>query len=218
MVARDLARARFDRRVAPYANHDRRWWMEWIGTFQAAVASLKKMWRLVAGIGVALLLVVFSSPAAASCAPRASAAENGARAEVVVYGTATDVSGGAVTLSVDRVLKGQVGSSVRVFYGPGRGGFGGTSIDYSPDLGSDHVLYIGRGADGQLETNVCIGSHPGPPDASEVTFFGLSSSSAAPSATSAPAVEPVVPAPAVIAPAMWVLSSSRSSSSASPLF
>ena len=160
------------------------------------------MWRLVAGIGVTLLLLVFSSPAAASCAARASAAENGARAEVVVYGTVTDVSGGAVTLRVDRVLKGQVGSSVHVFIGPARGG-GGTSVDYGPPLlGSDHVLYIGRGADNQLETNGCGGSHPGPPDASEVAFFGLSSSSAAPSATSTPAVEPVVPAPAVIAPAV----------------
>ena len=119
-----------------------------------------------------------------------------------MYGTVTDASAGAVTLRIDRVLKGQIGSSFRVFYGPGRE-VGGTSIDYRPDLGSDHVLYIVRGADGQLETNVCIGSHPGPPDASEVTFFGVSSSSAAPSATSTPAVEPVVPAPVVSAPAMW---------------
>jgi hypothetical protein len=34
---------------------------------------------------------------------------------------------------------------------------------------------------------------PGRPDASEVTYFGLYSSSAAPSATSTPAVEPLVP-------------------------
>lgn len=169
------------------------------------------MWRLIAVIAVAICLLVFSSPAAASCAARAPTPENAARAEAVVYGTVTDAGAGAVTLRVERVLKGQVGSSVRVFLGPGRAGVGGTaitSIDY-PDtgtraeVGSDHVLYIVRGADGQLETNACIGSHPGRPDASEVTFFGLASSSVAPSATSTPDVEPAVPAPSVIAPAIW---------------
>ena len=156
------------------------------------------MWRLIAVIAVAVSLLVFSSPAAASCAAPAPTPENAARAEAVVYGTVTDVSGGAVTLRVDRVLKGQVGRSVVVF-----GTVGFTSIDYRAELRSDHVLYLVRRADGQLETNACIGSHPGPPDASEVTFFGLASSPAAPSATSTPAVEPVVAAPAVIAPAMW---------------
>ena len=160
------------------------------------------MWRLIAVIAVAVRLLVFSSPAAASCAPPARAPENAARAEAVVYGTVTEASARAVTLRVDRVLKGQSGSSVRVFVGPGRES-GGTSIDYSPGLGSDHVLYIVFGGDGQLETNACIGSHPGPPNASEVALFGPSPSSAAPSATSTPAAEPVVPAPAVIAPEMW---------------
>ena len=170
------------------------------------------MWRLIAVIAVAVGLLVYSAPAAASCAARAPTPENAARAEAVVYGTVTDASAGAVTLRVDRVLKGQVGSSLRVFMGPGRGGVVGTpvatSVDY-PDIGtranigSDHVLYVVRGADGQLETNACIGSHAGPPDASEVIFFGLSSSSGAPSATSTPAVEAVVPGPSVISPAMW---------------
>ena len=86
-----------------------------------------------------------------------------------MYGTVTDVSAGAVTLRVDRVLKGQVGRSVRVF-----GTVGFTSIDYRAELGSDHVLYLVRRADGELETNACIGSHAGPPDATEVTFFVLS--------------------------------------------
>ena len=119
-----------------------------------------------------------------------------------MYGTVTDASAGAVTLRIDRVLKGQIGSSVRVFYGPGRE-VGGTSIDYRPDLGSDHVLYIVRGGDGQLETNACIGSHPGPPDASEVALFGPSSSSGAPSATPPPAVASAVSAPSVIDLAIW---------------
>lgn len=165
------------------------------------------MWRLIAVIAVAVGLLVFSSPAAASCAARAPTPENVARAEVVVYGTVTDASPGAMTLRVDRVLKGQVGNSVRVFVGPSRGG-GATSVDYPdigrpPQIGSDHVLYLVRGGDGQLETNACVGSHAGPPDASEVTFFGLASSSAAPSATSTPAVEPALPAPSVIAPTIW---------------
>lgn len=157
------------------------------------------MWRLIAVIAVAVRLLVFSSPAAASCATLAPTPANAARAEAVVYGTVTDVSAGAVTLRVDRVLKGQVDRSVRVF---GTAGF--TSIDYRAELGTDHVLYMVRRADGQLETNACIGSHAGPPDATEVTFFGLSSSSGAPPATATPVVESVVPAPSVIAPAIWV--------------
>lgn len=165
------------------------------------------MWRLIGLVALAVHFLVFSSPAAASCAPRAPTPENAARAEAVVYGTVTDASAGAVTLRVDRVLKGQVGSSVRVFMGPGRGS-SVTSVDYPDmstraDVGSTHVLYIVRGSDGQLETNACIGSHAGPPDASEVAFFGLASSTAAPSATSTPAVEPVVPTPSLIAPVMW---------------
>lgn len=170
------------------------------------------MRRLIAIIGVAVHLVVFSSPAAASCAARAPTAENAARAEAVVYGTVTDASAGAVTLRVDRVLKGQVGTGVRVFLGPGRGG-SVTSVDYPDlgtrvDVGSTHVIYIVRGADGQLETNACIGSHPGPPDPSEVSFFGLTATGAppatsTPSATSAPDVEPVAPVPAAAATAPW---------------
>ena len=168
------------------------------GNFVAAAAFLEKMWRLIAVFAVAVRLLVFSSPAAASCAAPAPTPENAARAEAVVDGTVTNVSAGAVTLRVDRVLKGQVGRSVRVF-----GTVGLTSIDYRAELGSDHVLYLVRRADGQLETNACIGSHTGPPNASEGTFFGLSSSSGAPSATITPDVEPLVPAPSVIAPAMW---------------
>lgn len=169
------------------------------------------MWRPIAVMAVAVHVLVFSSPAAASCAPPASTPENAARAELVVYGTVTEATAGAVTLRIDRVLKGQVGSSVRVFLGPGRPGF--TSVDYPDvatraDVGSTHVLYIVRGADGQLETSACIGSHPGPPDPSEITFFGLAvtsppSGTSTPSATSTPGVE-LVPAPADATAAPWV--------------
>lgn len=132
-----------------------------------------------------------------------------------MYGTVTEVSPGTMTLRVDRVLKGQVGSTLRVFVGPGRGG-SVTSVDY-PDIGrpaqvgSDHVLYLTRGGDGQLETNACVGSHPGPPDASEVAFFGLASPAPrAPTASTAPAAStpgsgPMLPAPSAIPPAMWAV-------------
>ena len=173
------------------------------------------MWRLIAILAVAVQVLVLASPAAASCAPRAATPENAARAELVVYGTVTEASAGAVTLRVDRVLKGPVGSSVRVFVGPGRGG-SVTSVDY-PDMGaranigSDHVLYVLRAADGQLETNACVGSHPGPPDPSENTFFGLAATSApsatstpsAQSATSTPGVEPIASAPASVTATPW---------------
>lgn len=142
--------------------------------------------------------VLGTAPAAASCRPPAPTAENAARAEAVVYGTVTRASGGAVTLRVDRVLKGQVGQTVRVYVGPGRGGSGGTavatSVDYQAAVGSDHVIYVARAADGQLETNACIGSHPGAPTAEEVAFFGLGASPPAASAgVSAP--EPLADRP-----------------------
>lgn len=180
--------------------------------FRGPVALPEKMWRLIAVLAVTVQVLVLASPAAASCAPRAATPENAARAELVVYGTVTDTSTGALTLRVDRVLKGQVGGSVRVFVGPGRGG-SVTSVDY-PDIGaranvgSDHVLYVLRAADGQLETNACVGSHPGPPDPSEATFFGLAATGApsaisTPSAATTPGVEPVVPAPADATAGPW---------------
>ncbi len=166
------------------------------------------MWRVIAVIVVMMALLVFSSPAAASCPGPAPIQENAARAEAVVYGTVTqvsasavtDVSAGAATLRVDRVLKGQVGSSVRVF-----GIAGLTTIDYRAELGSDHVLYLARRADGQLETNACVGSHAGPPDASEGAFFGLLSSSGPPRATPSPDVEDMVAALSVIGPLVGAL-------------
>jgi hypothetical protein len=138
---------------------------------------------LLAFVGVALI----ASPAAASCAPPAPVAENAGRAVAVVYGTVTASERGAITLRVDRALKGQLDSPVRVLLGPSRVSIPGiavaTSIDYRATVGSDHVLYLIRGSDGQLETNACIGSHPGPPDAAELTFFTSSTSTA----TSSPA-------------------------------
>jgi hypothetical protein len=94
----------------------------------------------------------------------------------VVHGTVTSASAGAITLQVDRVLKGTSGETLSVYTGPGRGGSGGTavatSVDYYMTRGSDHVVYVVRGADGQLETNACIGSHSGQPTAEETAYFG----------------------------------------------
>jgi hypothetical protein len=135
------------------------------------------------------------------------------RAVAVVYGTVRESGGGALTLRVDRALKGQVGAAVRVFVGPGRGGTAGTatatSIDY-PDLGgaarvgSDHVLYLVRGADGQLETSACIGSHAGPPNTAELALFGTGTAPTVGPATPAPAAFPdLVPPSADVAP-LWL--------------
>ena len=147
---------------------------------------------------VAVLTFVFATPAAASCAPPAPIAENAARAVAVVYGAVTGAESGAVILRVDKVLKGQVATPLRVFLGPSRGGGAGpvaiTSVDYGPaQVGSDHVLYVVRGSDGQLETNACIGSHAGPPDSGEVTYFGAGTSAAspAPSQNAAPPSRPM---------------------------
>jgi hypothetical protein len=132
---------------------------------------------ILATVSAALAL---GSAAYASCAAPSSVAENGARAIVVVHGTVTRSSEGAVTLRVVSVLKGEADSEIRAFLGPERGGRGGTavatSVDYTAPVGSEHVLYLIRGQDGQLETNACIGSHPGAPDAAEISYFGAGAS------------------------------------------
>jgi hypothetical protein len=131
---------------------------------------------LIGLLSVLAVSILFLTPVAASCAPPAPVADNAARAVAVVHGTVTGVGSGSLTLQVDRVLKGSVGTTVVVFLGPGRGGAGGTavatSVDYAAAVGTEHVLYLIRGDDGQLETNACIGSHAGPPTADEVAFFG----------------------------------------------
>ena len=99
---------------------------------------------------------------------------------MVVHGSVTGTSGGAITVRVDRVLKGNTGPEVRVFVGPGRGGPGpavsASSVDYAAGVGTDHVLYVIKGEDGQMETNACIGSHPGGPTPDESAFFGAGTS------------------------------------------
>lgn len=157
-------------------------------------------------VGLSVILTVpllMASPAAASCAPPASVSENAGRAVAVVYGTVTDAGGGTITLHVDRVLKGSAGGTVTVNVGPGRDpdGAGGTavatSVDYDAKVGSDHVLYLIEGEDGQLETNACIGSHAGAPTAEEVAYFGAATSPGPATPTPAPEIQrDVTPVPA----------------------
>jgi hypothetical protein len=159
---------------------------------------MKGMRAFAVAVTALLMGSLFAAPAAASCAPPASVAENAARAVAVIHGTIIQAQAGALTVRVDRALKGSLAGSLRVFAGPGRGGAGGsavaTSVDY-PDLGgpaavgSDHVLYLIRGTDGELETNACIGSHPGAPSPDERTFFGAGTAPGR--GTSAP--EPLTP-------------------------
>lgn len=155
---------------------------------------------LVGALVLAAALSLRATPADASCAPPASLADNAARAEAVAYGTVTDASGGAATLRVDRVLKGSVAASVRFFTGPGRSG-GATSVDYQAGVGGDNVVYLVRGADGELETSACIGSHAGPPTAEEAAFFGTTGSPAPATPAGVSAPEGAISAPSTQTPA-----------------
>jgi hypothetical protein len=159
------------------------------GTFRP-LARCRGM-RTFAGALVAIALAgLLATPAAASCRPPVSVAENATVA--VVHGTVTDTNGGALTMRVDRIFKGQVGVGIRVFVGPGRTGVAATSVDYLAQAGSDHIFYLIRGADGQLETNACIGNHPGPANSDEIAYFGAGTT---PSAASSP--DPGGPAVAI---------------------
>lgn len=158
------------------------------------------MRSLVAALVIVVGAFVLATPAIASCAPPAPLPERTARAVAVVYGSVTATDMASLTLRVDRSLKGQLAGAVRVFVGPGRGGVAGTavatSIDYRASVGTDHVLYVIRGDDGALETNACIGSHAGAPDADEIAFFG-SISPGAPAVSPQPGSAPDAAPPSV---------------------
>lgn len=137
--------------------------------------------RTIAAILASLLVLLAGGrPSVASCAPPATVADNAARAEAVVYGAVINEEQGSVTIRVDKVLKGSVPQTLSVFVGPGRPSGAGqgvfTSVDYEAKLGSDHVFYLIRGADGQLETNACIGSHAGRPTHAESAYFAPAAS------------------------------------------
>lgn len=159
-------------------------------------------------LAAVVLLLAAAQPAAASCAPPAAVSENASRAEAVVYGTVASGDRSRVTVRVERVLKGTVGSTVAAYLGPTRGG-GASSIDYTAPVGSDHVMYLVRASDGQLETNACNGSHAGAPTAEESAHFGAGTTPSGTSATTAPLTPgPAVPGPlpdTATAALVWLL-------------
>jgi hypothetical protein len=136
------------------------------------------MGRSVVGgaLAVVALALLLSSSAQASCRPPAPVAENAARSDVVVHGRVAEVrggfaAGGSFTFQVQRVLKGNVPSTVRVHVGPVPGT--PTSVDYGgAQLGTEHVLYLRAAGSGEYTTDACNGSHAGAPTGDEVAYFG----------------------------------------------
>jgi len=126
----------------------------------------------------AALTLVTGTLATASCRPPVPLADQAAAAVSVIHGTVTAVGGGALTVRVDRVLKGEATTASRVFVGPGRGG-AATSVDYTAGPGSEQVLYLTRSTDGELETNACLGNHAGPVTNAELAHFGAGRAPAA---------------------------------------
>lgn len=128
--------------------------------------------RLLAVVLVVIVLtLVRATPSAASCAPPVPLADRAALAVAVIHGTVAAAGGGTLTLRVDRVFKGDAATPIRVFVGPARG-VGATSVDYTAGSGTDQMLYLMRGLDGELETNSCIGNHAGPATGEELAYFG----------------------------------------------
>ncbi|MGH2449980.1 MAG: hypothetical protein ACRDGE_01670 [Candidatus Limnocylindria bacterium] len=128
----------------------------------------------------ALILGSGTAPALASCAPPRPAAENAADADAVVHGRVVELRGGPpgalggvgaaeLVVAVERVFKGEVGATIVVRVGPGDGA--ATSVDYIAGFGTEHVLYL-TGGDGGWTTNICTGSHEGPPTPEETAAFG----------------------------------------------
>lgn len=112
-------------------------------------------------------------PAAASCAPPVTVAENASRADAVVHGTVAGVNGRELSVRVARVLAGSVATTIRVRVGPDiGGGFGATSVDYKASPSTEHVLYLTVVSGDLYETNECNGTHPGAPTAEERVHFG----------------------------------------------
>ena len=144
---------------------------------------------------------VAASPALASCV-QATVAEHAALAEVVVYGTVTEMrqtfapASGVIRFQPERFLKGTLAGEVEVFLGPTKGG-PITSVDYEAyvrgggDRAPAHTLYLRSAGDGAWQTDACSGSHVGSPTPEESTFFGTG--------TSAPPPAPMNNTPFVIA-------------------
>jgi hypothetical protein len=138
--------------------------------------------------------------ALASCAQE-TAADQSARADVIVLGTVTETrqtfaaASGVIRFLPQRVLKGTLAREVQVYLGPTHGG-AVTSVDYTAvTRGEAHTLYLRAVDDGSFETNACSGSHAGPPTAAEEKLLGTGTIVAATHEASA---SPVVVAAIVV--------------------
>lgn len=133
---------------------------------------------LVLGLALALAgLAGAPSAALASCLPP-SPPDQIARADVIVYGTVTEIrqtfaaAGGVITFRPERVFKGTLTSVVEVYLGPSRGG-AVTSVDYAAaERGEGHTLYLRRVDAQTYETDACSGSHRGLPTPEEEKALG----------------------------------------------
>jgi preprotein translocase subunit Sec61beta len=124
-----------------------------------------------------LVLPLGHRVALASCVQE-TAADQAARADVIVAGTVTETrqtfaaASGVIRFLPERVLKGTLAHEVQVYLGPTRGG-AVTSVDYTAvGRGELHTLYLRAVDDGSYETNACSGSHAGAPTANEEKLLG----------------------------------------------
>lgn len=145
-----------------------------------------RVFRLFAVVALAVVLAGLPAKAATSCAAL-SIAELAELADVVVYGTVTEIRPavapeiGVVRFRVERVFKGTPLGEIEVAIGPS--GDPIWSTDYVvTQRGSTHTLYLSSADNDPWKTDVCSGSHPGAPTSEETAYFG-------------PGREPAVPGP-----------------------
>lgn len=128
-------------------------------------------------VALALAAPFGQSVALASCIEQ-NAADQAARAEVIVVGTVTETrqtfaaATGVIRFRPERVLKGTLTKVVQVYLGPSRGS-AVTSVDYTAATrGETHTLYLRSVGGESYETDACSGSHAGPPTGDEEKLFG----------------------------------------------
>jgi hypothetical protein len=147
---------------------------------------VRGLWRVLVLPVLLVGMSVAASPALASCV-QATVAEHAALAEVVVYGTVTEIrqtfapASGVIRFQPERFLKGTFAGEVEVFLGPTKGG-PITSVDYEAyvrgggDRAPAHTLYLRSAGNGAWQTDACSGSHVGAPTPEENTLFGTGTS------------------------------------------
>ncbi|HEV8669617.1 MAG TPA: hypothetical protein VGS01_02660 [Candidatus Limnocylindria bacterium] len=125
------------------------------------------------------LVGVLAVPTSAlgSCV-QTSVAERAALADVVAYGTITEIrqtfapASGVIRFRPERLLKGTLPGEVQVFLGPTKGG-AITSVDYeAARRGETHTMYLRASEGGSWQTDACSGSHVGAPTTEESVVFG----------------------------------------------